>query len=457
MPLRQLFSVILSLFVVGQVLGQAQYTQHKHDPKYNDRKVFNKLRVQKQAALKSGNQGPLEEYYTKYLLLAMSMDENHGKLADWRIALQKDFQRASPTAYSYIRDKVFAATGRYALSPKYHPAVRYNAMLIFGSLNETEPDLRASRPAQPYSKTLKHLLKGISDSDAGVRVAALLGVRRHAELQGQPNAPEPWSAQIRDGVCSKYLQGLINAQTAPAGLDQEVHDWMRQIAVEAVGFAQPSPSEELLTSLMDIMADAEADKTLRCQCADTIGRLDLDKSKVPANKIVELIALVAADCGRYEISELTELAGVGRRPGMMGRPGGRFPQQGMFGNDNDNSNEPEVADDSTMASRRRLLERLTLLNRSLAGDAKLGVGGIAAMSDGKAAIAQVQRHIRKMIDAIQRTDDELLMYGGRLKKEYLALKELVPRQAAEALDDPAPIEETAPVGTAAAEEVASGN
>ena len=74
----------------------------------------------------------------------------------------------------------------------YHPAVRCNAMLAIGSLNEQEAEVGHSH-AVPLSASLPILLnavKNADDSDA-VRVVALVGLVRHCrdEILSDP-APQ---------------------------------------------------------------------------------------------------------------------------------------------------------------------------------------------------------------------------------------------------------------------------
>ena len=169
-------------------------------------------------------------------------------------------------------------------------------------------------------------------------------------------------------------------------------------------------------------------------------------------KLVEMVAVVAADSCGYELQELTELAAAGGRYGR----GGRRPQAGFPGMGRPMEDEElEVEDEKTMPSRRRLVERLVLLHRGLAGDKKLNIGGIAAMDEGETAISMLESRVTKMLHAAQRVDDDLATYGARLTRQYESLQSLLP--AGEELQEVAPIEESTAEAPAPGEaDVAAG-
>lgn len=115
-----------------------------------------------------------------------------------------------------------------AEDPDYAPIVRVNAVLVIGTLNEREPDLRGAG-AVPHRRALPVLLQFVADqrpvddvSDA-LRAAALVGLRSHAARQ--------LSNQDRDRVLAA-LEPLTNSEEPPQGRTAAVHQYLRRSATE---------------------------------------------------------------------------------------------------------------------------------------------------------------------------------------------------------------------------------
>ncbi len=159
--------------------------------------------------------------------------------------------------------------------PEYHPAVRYNAMMTLGELNVQELQPGSRERLQPYPPALKAILDAIkgSDSDA-VRVAALLGLQRHASLGIS-------DAQVREGQIVPMLLDLAKSPP-PAGRSPEGHAWLRALAINilatlhAVGpNGRPvSPNAEVVKTLVGIVADKDAPAMTRCAAARALGTFD---------------------------------------------------------------------------------------------------------------------------------------------------------------------------------------
>ncbi|MEO8496630.1 MAG: hypothetical protein ABI614_16300, partial [Planctomycetota bacterium] len=83
----------------------------------------------------------LDAWYKGYFLPTFTSPETRGALPEWRDTLiNKDLRTArSPEATAYLRGQVMTYMKAFAQSPppkyNFHPAVRYNAMLVIGDLN----------------------------------------------------------------------------------------------------------------------------------------------------------------------------------------------------------------------------------------------------------------------------------------------------------------------------------
>src|SRR6185295_8018107 len=122
-----------------------------------------------------------------------------------------------------------------------HPAVRYNAILIIGLLNEAEPNRgtgvkQMPVPYVPALSTLVEELKKPGNNEA-VRVGALLGVTRHLEWD---NSKQAVAAKIPPAMRTEAiaeLTSIVSTKIPPAGRSAEGQTWLRRRALEALGHA----------------------------------------------------------------------------------------------------------------------------------------------------------------------------------------------------------------------------
>lgn len=196
----------------------------------------------------------------------------------------------------------------------FHPAVRYNAMLIIGSLNDQEVVKLGSdkRLPEPMARALPVILAEFQrpeNSDA-IKVAALIGLSRHLEWdphRGASGTPIP--AALRTQIVNELL-ALVQAKDPPAGRDADGHLWFRRRAAEALGFACYAKVEPSVADALDkIVRDAAEPLAMRCTAATALGRLNYQApatvDAVATAKELGYLALVACDAELNRIKNLT--------------------------------------------------------------------------------------------------------------------------------------------------------
>ncbi len=81
-------------------------------------------------------------WYGRVVFASMTQPSLFAKLPDYRLLVIKDLQDAAtknPAMYAYVKNLAYSvATKMVNPESNYHPAVRYNAMLLIGALNDTE-------------------------------------------------------------------------------------------------------------------------------------------------------------------------------------------------------------------------------------------------------------------------------------------------------------------------------
>ena len=147
-------------------------------------------------------------------------------------ARRRDLSNALKTAKtSPAHDELVALSlkflGTLAGEAIRHPAARYNAMLAIGELNQREAE--GSENPEPLPEALPLLLQAFTDANQidAVRIAALLGLYRHAAI----NIAD---AQFRDNQLIPAMLAFVQSKAA-AGRAPEGHAWMRARAIDVLG------------------------------------------------------------------------------------------------------------------------------------------------------------------------------------------------------------------------------
>lgn len=178
------------------------------------------------------NEAIFDDFW-KYLSAEFTLAKNASSLPDARRDMRRFLARATGAARQRLLENLLTnmrAMARDAAEGErnFSPAVRVNALLMIGDLNEREPNFRGEG-AVPYPAALPALLEYISperpvtDLNDALRVAALAGVLRHAQEKAGPANP------ARDEAV-RLLQELSQAENPPAGRSEEIHNWLRDRA-----------------------------------------------------------------------------------------------------------------------------------------------------------------------------------------------------------------------------------
>jgi|GEM_PF-2813227 len=307
-----------------QEMSKEEYQKAVEKFRREKSNVQKMLRAQVFAA---GQEASFDAYYNEFAFPRWTVPENYPALTEFRRELRSEFLAAkSGPPYDRLLGLAFDYLTRLA-GPEYHPAVRYNAMMAIGELNVQELQPGSRERLQPYPPALKAILDAIksTDSDAA-RVAALLGLQRHASLGIT-------DAQVRDGQIIPMLLDLAKSPP-PAGRSADGHAWLRTMAINilatlhAVGpNGRPvTPNAELVKTLVGIVADKDAPPTTRSAAARALGTFDYKGfNALTPTQIAAPIGQMAVDFCSAELAKTrgatakTSVKGSGRMGSM--RPG----------------------------------------------------------------------------------------------------------------------------------------
>jgi hypothetical protein len=224
-------------------------------------------------------QKTVSDYYRKFKLAQhTSTDEKSlSALPEARAtALRelKNLARSGGPVYLYIRDDVtLDYLNDIASKPNdkglyCHPAVRVNAMLLIGELNEKEAFAGSEVPV-PLSAAVPKLVAAVESAEQidAVRVAALAGLYRHVRLGGIATA----DAKKLVGVA---MFKLLKMARPPADRTPEGHAWMRGQAAAILGEIGMAGAKGVVA---EAVAATVADDALlfsaRCIAARALGKL----------------------------------------------------------------------------------------------------------------------------------------------------------------------------------------
>jgi len=174
-----------------------------------------------------GNQTEFNNYYNA-LIAQFTQPERFTSAYDHR----KDIRRDARTAYNNGTKQYHAALNQLLLSTlrknatdaQYHPAARFNWMLIIGDLNEVEKLPSGTAKEKPLPAALPVLIsvEGDETQPDSVRLAALIGLDRHATAGGIDDAARQ--------TLVPNLQKIVARRSPPEGRDAEVHKWFQDRA-----------------------------------------------------------------------------------------------------------------------------------------------------------------------------------------------------------------------------------
>ena len=338
----------------------------------SDKVAESKFRTLVQNVLKGSlplaeNQAKFDSYYTwfSFPMMTQTTPEAFKELPERRNRFfRTELEIAtSPEAHAHLVDLTLGEMTAI-VQDTYHPAVRYNAMLIISSLNDQEvvrtgSDKRVPEPMQRALPIILAEFQRPENSDA-IKVAALIGLSRHLEWDPHRAAgSNPIPAALRTQIINELLT-LVQAKDPPPGRDAEGHVWFRRRAAEALGFACYSKLETPVADAFDqILRDATEPLALRCTVATSLGRLNYQApaklNTMDTVKELGYLALVACDAELNRLKSLKETEsertarisgqsrasgsgdGFGPMGGGMAEPpmggGGMRPPGGMPGGD----------------------------------------------------------------------------------------------------------------------------
>ncbi|MGY8767416.1 MAG: hypothetical protein ACKVH8_03135 [Pirellulales bacterium] len=288
------------------------------------------------APLTTDDQQLMRNFFENAYFNSWTQVSSSNKAGTKRIEFLKTFygpSLANPQARPGINILTLAKMTEF-IKPEYHPVVRFNAMLLIGDLKSRENPIGSSSVSEvPLAASLSVIVNALKDKSQSdpVKVAALLGLRKHCELVS--NRPPNQIAAILD-IVKEY----IATDEPPAGRAADAHLWMRRQAIDIVGVLGSGGKNGEFAGLLDkVITDDKLPLKIRCSAIVTKGKLnfnqvDLLKEYTNIGKVA--LEAVKADVEwfdtamtKYEEDKLGPNSGYGECGGY----GGGYGECGGYG------------------------------------------------------------------------------------------------------------------------------
>jgi hypothetical protein len=270
------------------------------------------------------------EYFQKYFFPAMTRYQPNdlAELGKMRDELLSRYLWASTdeNLQSDLTKLAFAELQPVGFESKYHPAVRYNAILIVGMLDEVYAS--QGRPPVPFKEGTAKLTLIVDYAAQGKRVppflvvGALVGLQRHALYH------DNLDRATVDAMSAAVLKLAAKDVSLPE-VDAKVAEWIRiQAATVLANLGSPGPNGSVLAVLAKMIAGQTTPKMsldVRCQVAALLKQMQNDGASVDGKAMADALLELAMAVGDDEAKEAkafeeTQIQGGGFGGGYGGAP-----------------------------------------------------------------------------------------------------------------------------------------
>ncbi len=322
---RRCSALCAALAVVFAFLSTATYAQgYKTLPVDKD---ANSLRMTFASAARNpaglgASQADVEKYLKGYYLPTMTLFTADAlkELGKSREQLFKLLQQVPNAGTRDFINEIIFTYARGMARGNFHPAVRYNAVLMLGDLDQQLAS--GTTPPVPMPKATQELLELVEKDEfngipmpESVKLGALIGLERQSRYGIDPSLNQRLTAAMIK----------VAGSPTPEDVDGDVHDWVRRTAAQVLANqGKQGPTKEVQAALTALIADKKVDLDERCNAAAALKRITYPaNADIDGNAAVDAMAQLALDV----VTEAATLARDYQKQALKGadfssRPGG---------------------------------------------------------------------------------------------------------------------------------------
>ena len=321
------YSCAWGFLVMAAIGSPLQAQNYKTIPPKLDVKEANQLKVKVAAALRNPagfgtDQTAVADYLMKFQFPMMTKygPDELARLAADRVRHFKLIAAAANAGSQQFLVDITLKAARVLARDNYHPAVRYNAVLMLGDLDKQLAT--STTPAVPLPAATKELLELASQGKINgvvipesVKLGALIGLERHSRLGMDPALTEQ---------SKKTMLGVIADREAGEGVEQDVHDWVRTLASQVLAnLSAQGPTKEIQDTFTKMIADKKMGLDDRCNVTAALGKMKYTPSaEIDGQGATMSLAGVTSDV----VAEAAKVAEKYQKEALGGadfsRPGG---------------------------------------------------------------------------------------------------------------------------------------
>jgi hypothetical protein len=313
-----------------------------------------------------------------------------------------------------------------ATTSSYHPAARYNAILVIGMLDQqygidTGSNKRPPKPLEAANTFLLQVVDAANKRKAvppSLVVGALIGLERHAQYHDSLKPP-----QIE--AMTEAAIALATKDPPLADVDGKVAEWIRiEAATVLAKLGAVGQNNRVHDALISVLADSKLTLDGRCEVAGLLGLLNYKDAKVDGKTASDTLLQLAFEVGQADDKQAKayqELSlGSGGGVTMSRERGGRGGYGGYGGGY------------SSTGEQHSDYDRKTLLSQL--GDLRKGLVVIKplAPADRAPAVDTVISTMQTVIDAAGNKDTTDLDVADAVRKMFIAIQAAVKGGAATA-------------------------
>lgn len=249
-----------------------------------------------------------QDYFTKYYFPAMTRysPDDLAELGKLRFDLFNQYlwQATSETIQKDLTDLVYKYMWQIAKDRHFHPAVRYNAILVLGQLDEQYATNGGARPRPPTplpkANALLTSVAGAAKVPPLLLVGALVGLERHAKYKD--NLPPSNIDNM-----SKVMLKLIAEKEPPGDASSNVHYWIKRLAAGVLAeLGTAGPNNEIHAAFLQLLGDQQMPLDDRCQVAGMLGKLNYAGPAPDGQAAAKQIVTLLNDVCKHEVKKAKE-------------------------------------------------------------------------------------------------------------------------------------------------------
>jgi len=253
------------------------------------------------------NQQLLSGWYENYHFALMTQADNMGDIDLRRLEFIKELTTfcTDNDIHSYVVDQIALPQMQLFLQENFHPAVKYNAMLIIGQLNSqvvvTNEGRSVPAPLPAALTLMVDAIKAGPPTDA-ILLASWIGVLRHVRLD---RINQQIAANDIVAITGEAMK-LLNQTTPPANRSAGGQVWLQRRAIDVLAMIGHD-DQKILPKILSIMQDEKTAMSLRLTAARALKYFNYSPStQVPVESTSNALGALIVRICRNEIDRVDQ-------------------------------------------------------------------------------------------------------------------------------------------------------